>query len=328
MNKKWGALFVVGVLFLAFFYIYYQTFHRSLLKKTPDLFVVSPRDTGRSIALKLEKDGLIPSSLLFRLLMRGVDGGHQLQAGQYQFQGGDTPAQILSKMMVGDRVMTHVLIPEGLTSQQIIRKFSELNGEELSPLGLKNLSEVYPDGTLFPETYHFYLPISLQEALSLMAQKSKEIQSYLRSYPLPAPLKNFREVVIVASIVEKEAVLDRERSLIASVFLSRLKAKMPLQADPTVVYAQTKGLGELPSGRLLSREDLKIQSPFNTYLNRGLPPAPICNPGLASLKAVLASEAGPYLYFVSDGKGGHLFAKTLKQHIKNVHLYKRQFSLR
>ena len=138
----------------------------------------------------------------------------------------------------------------------------------------------------------------------------------------PAPLKTIRDVLTLASIVEKETAAPDERERVAGVFLNRLNKGMPLQTDPTVIYAITKGKhkndGKGPLGRRLLRKDLKIDDPYNTYKYPGLPPGPIANPGKASIEAVISPEENDYIFFVADGTGGHAFARTLKEHNRNV----------
>jgi len=133
--------------------------------------------------------------------------------------------------------------------------------------------------------------------------------------PPDHPLQSPEELLTLASIVEKETALSQEKPLVAAVFLNRLKQGIPLQADPTILYALTNGRGDL--GRNLSRQDLLVESTYNTYLNTGLPPSPISNPSLSSLKAVIYPADVPYLYFVADGSGGHIFSTTLEDHQKN-----------
>ena len=133
------------------------------------------------------------------------------------------------------------------------------------------------------------------------------------------PLKDENELLILASIVEKETGVNAERGKVASVFINRLNIDMPLQTDPTVIYALTLGKSDL--GRSLKHKDLETNSPYNTYINKGLPPTPICNPGLKAIKAASNPETTPYLYFVADGNGGHRFGKTLAEHNANIRLW-------
>ena len=184
------------------------------------------------------------------------------------------------------------------------------------------ITEVVREGELLPETYLFVrgepknnIIIRAKSAMKEFAAKEWLIKD------ATVPVKNINQLIILASIIEKETALDNERGLVASVFVNRLLKGMKLQTDPTVIYALTNGEKEL--GRPLFRKDLKIDSPYNTYKYYGLPPTPICNPGKASIAAAANPEYSNYLYFVADGNGGHNFATSLKEHNSNVAEWKR-----
>jgi UPF0755 protein len=174
------------------------------------------------------------------------------------------------------------------------------------------------EGRLFPSTYLFPLSAGHERAAEVMREEFERRIGAAYAAASPKPELSLEESLIVASIVEREAVLPQERPIIAAVYLNRLKKKMPLQADPTVQYA----LGHWKKG--LTRADLQVDSPFNTYRRRGLPPAPICSPSLASFQAVLFPARTSALYFVADAKGGHLFSETNEQHSEARMLYKRE----
>ena len=173
------------------------------------------------------------------------------------------------------------------------------------------------EGTLLPETYFFDFGLSCSSLISQMKNMmDKALDKAWQNREKGLPLKSKKEFLTLASIVEKETGLARERPQVASVFINRLRKKMKLQTDPTVVYAITKGYGHMRGKRIFSRH-LKVDSPYNTYKNKGLPPAPIANPGVKALEAVSHPDKTPYLFFVADGTGGHLFAKTNAEHEKN-----------
>ena len=174
------------------------------------------------------------------------------------------------------------------------------------------------DGDLFPDTYRVARGTSRLALLDLMRKKMVELEhNWDRAGRIaPRPLKTWNDVITLASIVQKETPKESEMPIVASVYLNRLRDGMLLQADPTVVYALTDGLGDM-RGRPLYRNHLKIESPYNTYINRGLPPAPIANVGLDAVRAVLNPANTNYLFFVADGNGGHKFSRTYEQHMKN-----------
>lgn len=320
-------LIIAGLLGLVLFFTLthiLSLFNRPLTHLSPE-FIIHPHESSRSIAKRLEKENLIPSALAFRFLIRVLDQGRSLKAGHYQFIPGDTPSSILTKITSGNSLKIALTIPEGLTVHQTIAHLLAQKG--VSTQTLKESLETLPplqEASLFPETYHFHLPVSLPALLSEMQRMAQEIYAPYRRRPLPSPLTSFHQALTLASIVEKETNADHERPLVARVFLNRLKKGMPLQADPTVAYAASQGKG---LDRPLTQTDLKTPHPYNTYVNRGLPPGPICAPGRKSLEAIFSPAQSNALYFVSDGQSGHHFAATLRQHNRNVARYRRNKNL-
>nr|MBC8159484.1 endolytic transglycosylase MltG [Alphaproteobacteria bacterium] len=219
--------------------------------------------------------------------------------------------EVLALLNSGKTVVRRLTVVEGTPAAETIALLNAVDG-------LSGDIERQPDeGELLPETYHFSFGDSRAEVVDRMAGAMKRTLAELWPGRAPdLPLKNQREAVVLASLIEKETGQADERARVAAVFVNRLKRGMRLQSDPTVVYALTEGKGEL--GRTLTRADLKTPSPFNTYVIKGLPPGPICNPGRESLVAALHPANTKELYFVADGTGGHLFAGNLAQHNRNV----------
>jgi UPF0755 protein len=201
-------------------------------------------------------------------------------------------------------------IAEGLTSAEVFDLLVDAGG-------LKDSFDVPIEGSVLPETYHFSYGDSRADLVQRMIRAmEKNLIEQWNQRAAGLPFKNRAEGLILASIVEKETSIKDERGRVAGVFINRLRKNMRLQSDPTVVYGLNKYEG--PLGRALTRADLKVKNPYNTYLIKGLPPGPICNPGLAAIKAVFNPTATDELYFVADGNGGHVFAKTLKEHNRNA----------
>ena len=284
-----------------------------------DITVVIEHGLGvRAIADKLADTGLITDPLVFAAGVRVYGEERPLQAGEYLFPAGLSMRQIMEQMIAGGTIIHRLTIPEGLTSAEIVALVAaapDLDG---------SLPAATPaDGSLLPETYFFSRGETRAELLERMRKGMKDALAELwPARDSTVALKSVAEAVILASIVEKETGLATERPHVASVFFNRLAQGMPLQSDPTVIYALTGGKG--PLGRALLRADLQVVNPYNTYVNPGLPPGPIANPGRASLQAVLHPDSTKDLYFVADGTGGHAFAATLDQHNKNVAAWRQQ----
>lgn len=267
-----------------------------------------------AIARKLKTEGVIEQPLLFNVIARLQTS---LKAGEYEFPAQISMAEVIKMMEEGAVFDRKITIPEGLTSYQIVKLLKareDLEGE------IKNLPK---EGSLLPDTYHFVKgETRSQKILQMQAAMTKALDELWEKRADNLPIKTKKEAVILASIVEKETGVAKERERVAGVFINRLRKSMPLQTDPTVIYAITKGKikegGKGPLGRRLLRKDLDIESPYNTYKNAGLPPGPIANPGYAALKATLNPEENDYIFFVADGTGGHVFAKTLTEHNRNV----------
>lgn len=262
------------------------------------------------IAQLLEAANVIDEPLIFRIAARleGLDAS--LRAGEYCFPPGVSMQQALAMLRQGDTVVRRITIPEGVTSLQVVSLLSEAEGLE------GEIPAVPVEGALLPETYGYSWGDERSDLIRRMSSAlSATLDELWANRAEGLPLASPREAVILASIVEKETGLPEERPRVAAVFLNRLRLGMKLQADPTVTYA-VYGANAPP--RPLTLADLQYPSPYNTYLVGALPPGPIANPGRASLHAVLRPAVSDELFFVADGSGGHVFARTLEQHKRNV----------
>lgn len=272
---------------------------------------IPPKTGLRDMADLLQREGVISNSTYF-VIGAYILGAHdKLKAGEYVFEKGASMDDVLETVISGKSIQHSVTIAEGLTTQQIIQKLNEY--DVLSGPVLK----IPPEGSLLPETYRVTRGTSREQLVQRMAIAHKRMVEEIwarRSQDIP--VSNINEFVTLASIVEKETALASERSRVAGVFVNRLNKKMRLQSDPTIIYGLVGGKGSL--GRSLTRADVEQPTPYNTYTINGLPPGPIGNPGRASLEAVANPSRTKDFYFVADGTGGHVFAETYEQHLKNV----------
>ena len=281
--------------------------------------IVIARGTGVSaMAEQLEKEDVIKNALVFKIAARVSGRQTSLKAGEYAFPAGITMRETLAKLARGDVIDRKITIPEGQTSWQIVQilKNAETLGGEIP--------DIPPEGSLLPETYHYSRDADRAALIQQMQRDMEKTVEELWPQRQPdLPFSTKEDAVILASIIEKETGIAGERAKIAGVFINRLKQGIPLQTDPTVIYAITRGVvkddGMGPLGRRLLRKDLEeTVSPYNTYKHSGLPPGPIANPGRAAIEAALKPERHDYLFFVADGTGGHLFARTLEEHLRNA----------
>lgn len=296
-------------------------------------FEVTPGESAASVIERMQAARLVSDRFLFRsyLRYRGLDIG--IQAGEYQLDGTMSIRQLAQVLQSAHAASGRVTIPEGLRMEQIAVLVSAqgsfstadfLAASHVRPTGLSFAGELPEppsvEGFLFPDTYDIAAKTTAAEMVnSMLADFDKRVDQAVRDGFASRGLSLYQAVTL-ASIVEREAVVAEERPTIASVFLNRLAQGMKLESDPTVQYA----LGRQPDGNWwkapLGIEDLSVASPFNTYANPGLPPGPIANPGLASLRAVAFPADTPYLYFraLCDGSNRHAFAATYEEHLSNA----------
>jgi UPF0755 protein len=271
--------------------------------------LVVPRGGTEAIAAALARAGIIAESRLFLAAAWLTRDEGALRAAEFAFPAGASMAAVLDILRHARPVQRRLTIPEGLTAGQILALLDRAEG-------LAGTAAAPAEGMVLPETYAYQwgddrATLLRRAEAAMLVALAEAWDRRAEGLPLATP----REALILASIVERETGLAAERPRIAAVFLNRLRRGMPLQSDPTVAYAAAEG-GVLD--RPLSRADLDRDHPFNTYRIRGLPPAPIAAPGLAALRAVLRPAETDELFFVADGSGGHVFARSLEEHNRNV----------
>lgn len=309
MILSYKKLFITAFTFLSISFllsiVYISYWFQHPYRNGQAIIYIEKNTSLSQITTKLADQGVLQFPFLFKSLLYGTGEWRKLQAGEYEIPAHVTPAQLLHILKSGKSILHPVTLAPGETSDHFLEKLKEDSR-------FQGTCSVPPEGSLLPETYYFPRGTDLQVIVKRIQDEMQKTLSQLwEKRPSSSPLQTPQELVILASIVEKETALAHERPIIAAVFLNRLKIYMPLQADPTVLYAkhlQHKGVQEL------SLEDLKMDSPYNTYIYTGLPPTPIANPGRSSLEAVLHPKEVAYLYFVADGTGGHVFSTTLEEH--------------
>jgi UPF0755 protein len=310
-NAVFTALVVIALAVSAALYIGKQRFDAPGPLEESKVVNI-PRGLGtREIAALLEREGVIDQPYVFigGVMVMKARGG--LKHGEYKFAKHASLADVVDTIAKGKVVQHTLTVPEGLTSEQIVARLLEnaaLTGQ---------IKEIPREGSLMPETYKFTRGMTREQIIHRMQAAEKNAVKEIWAHRAPGlPLKSPDELVTLASIVEKETGKADERSRVAAVFVNRLKNKMRLQSDPTIIYGLTGGKGSL--GRPIKKSEIEQPTPYNTYVIDGLPPGPIANPGKASLEAVAKPARTKDLYFVADGTGGHVFSETYEQHSKNV----------
>ncbi len=285
--------------------------------------------SAKQISLILDTSGIILNPVVFQLTVKSLGVGSALKSGDYMLKPSMNNFSIISKLVSGDTFikMRTITIPEGSSIYRISKILEEgqvtveggsfealtsilITGELLSKYPFLNNRKSL-EGYLFPDTYSIPAKVNIEKLVDMMLRRFNEV--VIPQYDSVSAKKPvLSQILIIASLIEKEAKLDEERSVIASVIYNRLGIGMKLDLDPTIKYAL-----ELP-GKVVSYNDLKVNSPYNTYKNKGLPPGPICNPGLKSIKAALYPATTKYLFFVSNNDGSHTFSENIEQHNKAV----------
>jgi UPF0755 protein len=285
----------------------------------------------KEIFQKLADDGIVSPPWLAEAYYRVARSATPLQAGEYRFARPEPLSEVLARMSTGDVVKHTIVVPEGLTSDETFALFlargisrpEAFRTAFRNPQLIASIGRGAPDleGFLFPDTYIVTRSTSARQIVErMLANFRRHFTPALRDSAQAAGLTE-RDAVILASIVQKETSLDREAAIVAGVYWNRLRHRMRLQADPTVAYALKR------DGRwtgTLYRSDYGYDSPYNTYLFAGLPPGPICNPGLDALEAGAAPARTDFLYFVADRTGGHTFSRTFEEHLDAIATARRQ----
>jgi UPF0755 protein len=270
-----------------------------------------PRGGVQDIADTLVREGVIDQKWTFIGGVMLMKAREDLKFGEYEFKSHASLRDVMNTLVEGKVVQHQVTVPEGLTSEQIVARM--LQNAVLSG----NVREIPREGSLLPETYRFTRGFSREQFVQRMQQSQRRIlQEAWERRSADLPLKTPEQLLILASIVEKETGRGDERARVAAVFVNRLRQGMRLQSDPTIIYGLVGGKGTL--GRPIMRSEIEQPTPYNTYVIHGLPPGPIANPGRAAIEATANPSRTRELYFVADGNGGHAFAETLEQHQRNV----------
>lgn len=331
MNRLLSKIIGITVILLSFilgwFLLGYNAFSNSSMLKE-DRFVtfdIEPGSSLKSVAQRLADQGFIDSPLYFEMMARLSGKGGQIQAGEFQIVQGMSPQQFLDSVTSGNVVQYALTIVEGWTFKQLLQVIGDVPQLKQTLTGLSEqdilaqlkIDSQSAEGWFLPDTYHFPKNTSdvnfLRRAVKAMQTSlDNEWQKRKPDLPLNSPY----EALILASIVEKETALASERRHIAGVFVRRLQIGMRLQTDPTVIY----GMGDQYDGDI-RRDDLKRDTPYNTYTRDGLPPTPIALPSLDAVRAVLDPAPGKTLYFVAKGDGSHYFSETLDEHNQAVMKY-------
>ena len=314
-----GAALFAGVL------LYFMNYWTPTHGRDPVDIPGGKGDSLATVTRKLRDQELVANGFLFSLWARLNGAEKRIHQGLYRVETRVPPRDILDRLVTGRGVFQTVTIPEGLTVQEIAElleklgiankdKFiAEARNENL--LVILGLNEKGLEGYLFPSTYHFTPATPEKEIIATMAEQFRKVSlPVLNQRDGPTSLTS-HEILTLASIIEKETGIESERSLISAVFHNRLQRQMPLQSDPTVIYGLRGFNGNL------TRKNLQEPTPYNTYRIAGLPPGPICNPGLSSIRAALQPARVSYLYFVSKNDGTHLFSETIEAHNQAVKNY-------
>jgi UPF0755 protein len=312
LNRSITFFLLLSIAVALAFYVVRLQFDKPGPLGYPTVFVVPKGDGVYAIAKRLEQENIINDRWTFQIAARYFKVQDKIKAGEYNIKASASLRDILDTLVEGKSILFSISIPEGLTSYQIVERL------RASPDLVGDIAELPAEGSMLPDTYRFARGTSREEIIRRMqGEQKKFVDSVWASRSRDIPLTTREEVVNMAAIVEKEASKADERPRVAAVYLNRLKKRMRLDADPTIIYGVSQGKGTL--GRGLTRDELQDEdNAYNTYRRYGLPPTPIANPGRAAIEAVLRPAKTNEVFFVADGTGGHVFAETYAEHQKNV----------
>lgn len=294
-------------------------------------FLITKGEAAGKIAKKLESAGLVKSELAFRLYTQIGGREKSIQAGNYELSPNLTLKEIIKTLIAGPKEVW-VTYPEGLRREEIAQKTIKALGTEkdkTSTFFQEFLQEAEgQEGFLFPETYLFPKDITAKKVIAKLRSTFDAKVSEKMIFDAKASGLTIKEVVVLASVIERETITDEERPVVAGILLKRLEAGWPLQADATLQYAIANAKCQISNIKCdwwqpPTVQDKKLQSPFNTYTNQGLPPSPIANPGLSSIKAAIYPADSPYWYYLHDSEGKIHYAKSLEEHNQNIARYLR-----
>jgi UPF0755 protein len=313
LNFLFSAIVLVTLASALFVYLGKREFDEPGPLAHTDTVLIKPGTSSADIATQLEREDMISDARIFRLGLRVYGGGATLKAGEYEISPRASMRDIMELLQSGKSVQYSLTIPEGMTVEQAFQRIAstdELDGD--MPAALP------PEGSLATDTLKFTRGAKRQDIIDKLTADQKALVARVWDNRVEGlPLKDVNEFITLASIVEKETGRADERPRVAAVFINRLKKRMRLQSDPTIIYGLFGGKGR-PADRPIYRSDIDNPTPYNTYTIDGLPPGPIANPGRAALEAVANPSQTDELYFVADGSGGHVFARTLEEHNENV----------
>ena len=279
-------------------------------KGNETVVLIEPGTSLHQIAEELGARRVMNYPLLFELGLRASGQASLVKAGEYAIPSRASMKAIAAILVAGKSIQHKLTAAEGLTSQMVYALVVH------EPALSGDAGPAPAEGTLLPETYLFTRGTARRKILDEMERAQRKYLAAQWAHRAPGlPFNDMRQALTLASVVEKETALPEERRHIASVFINRLKAGMPLQSDPTIIYGLTKGY---PLGHGIRQSELESDTPYNTYRVAGLPPGPICNPGKDSIAAVLHPESTGDIYFVASGSGGHVFSDNVATHQKNV----------
>ena len=306
----------IATISITFLFIYYDN-HKNQISTTTNIII--PKGASLDdISTILYQKNLIAFPHLFGLMRRLDNSATKLHYGEYNIMPYSTPANITEQLINRDIVNHFFIVVEGKTSNEIVTLLNNnpfLSGEKIT--------KIPNEGAILPETYHFHHGDNRHQLLHHMITAMKKFSHDIwQQRHDNIEIKTIDELVILASLIEKETAKNDERHIVSAVFHNRLRKNMRLQTDPAVIYAITQGKYIL--NRPLTKKDLKIKSPYNLYRHHGLPPTAIANPGKASLLAAIQPATSDFLYFVADGDGGHFFANDYETHKKNIKKYRQR----